>query len=89
MANKNLMYDITDVFANIGYDDYDACERIFNCMSPENQQKFLKKHGYKDLGYAYDDDRELAYDLVYAMDDEELAKCKKIADRFNSHDDEW
>ena len=80
MANRNLKREITDIFSNIGYDDYDACESIFNCMSPENQQKFLKKHGYKDLGYAYDDDRELAYDLVYAMNDEELANCKEIAD---------
>ena len=80
MTNRNLKRDITDVFANIGYTDYDACESIFDCMSSENQQKFLNKYGYEDLTDAYDDNRELAFDLVLTMNDEELAKCNKIAE---------
>lgn len=58
-------------------DDYDFCEDLFNLMSPENQQKFLNKYGYEDLGYAYDDNDELAYYLVNAMDEQETIKCKE------------
>ena len=79
MNRKNMEYEITEIFSLNDFTDYDSCEKIFNCMSPENQEKFIKKYGYEDLGYAYDDNRELAYDLVYAMNDEELNKCYKLA----------
>lgn len=79
MNRKNMEYEITEIFSLNDFTDYDSCAKIFNCMSPENQEKFIKKYGYEDLGYAYDDNRELAYDLVYAMNDEELNKCYKLA----------
>lgn len=75
----SLIRKLQDFVAEEGYTDYDECEEIFNLMNPKNQEKFLNKHGYEDLGDAYDDNRELAFDLINELDDEELNKCYKLA----------
>lgn len=80
--SKSLKRKLEDIVADNGYTDYDGCELLFNCMNHESQMQFLRKHNYEDLGYAYDDNRELAFDLIYAMNDEELSKCKELFKRY-------
>ena len=80
---------LCDIVAENGFDDSEYCFHIFDCMSPESQEKFLRKHNYEDIGYAYDDDRDLAYDLIDAMNSEELAKCKVIIEKWKTEEDEY
>lgn len=42
MNRKNMEYEITEIFSLNDFTDYDSCAKIFNCMSPENQEKFIK-----------------------------------------------
>lgn len=86
--SKSLKRKLEDIVADNGYTDYDGCELLFNCMNHESQMQFLGKHNYEDLGYAYDDNRELAFDLIYAMNDEELSKCKELFKRYFKQLDE-
>ena len=84
MAVKEKLKDILDEFSL----DSDLCFDIFDCMSPESQQEYLNKNGYEDIGYAYDDNRELAYDLVDFMNSEDLAKCKVMIEKWKAEEDE-
>lgn len=84
MSVKEHLKDILDEFSL----DSDLCFDIFDCMSPESQQEYLNKNGYEDIGYAYDDNRELAYDLVDFMNSEDLAKCKVMIEKWKAEEDE-
>lgn len=80
---------LCDIVAENGFDDSEYCFHIFDCMSPESQEKFLRKHNYEDIGYAYDGDRELAYNLIDAMNSEDLAKCKVMIEKWKVEEDEY
>ena len=87
-AISALAYALVNKIYEMGLNDdgFDLCNDLFECMNEQEQENFLNKYGYDDLGYAYDDDRDLPQTLIHNMGMESLKKVEFLLKRFEDEE---
>lgn len=83
-ANSTLAHALVNKIYETGLNDngFDLCNDLFKCMNEQEQENFLNTYGYDDLGYAYDDDRDLPQTLIHNMGMESLKKVEFLLKRY-------